>query len=120
MMTRAFAVRLLLLSLVGSATVFALSAPGNSPEPVYEAQGPATARGEHDDFGKNDSDGGVRLPSGQYVTPTAMNDSVHQYLNPQLPDYPDFIAGMAVRSQLSPDGATLESRTGKVTQRSAA
>ena len=28
-------------------------------------------------------------------------------LNPGLPDYPDFIAGEAVRSQLSPDGTTL-------------
>ena len=107
-MTRGFVVRFMLLSLVGSATVFALSAPASSPEPVYEAQSPASApdRQPHE-FGRNDSDGGVRLPSGQYVTPTALDDSVQQYLNPQLPDYPDFIAGMAVRSQLSPDGTTL-------------
>jgi YVTN family beta-propeller protein len=50
---------------------------------------------------------GVVLPTGQYVTPTAIRDSVQQYLNPNLPAYPNFIAGEAVRSQLSPDGATL-------------
>jgi hypothetical protein len=32
---------------------------------------------------------------------------VQQLLNPNLPDYPDFIAGEAVRLQLSPDGTTL-------------
>src|SRR5262245_17187657 len=49
----------------------------------------------------------VALPTGQYVTPTVIRDSVQQYLNPGLPSYPDFVAGMAVRSQLSPDGSTL-------------
>jgi YVTN family beta-propeller protein len=50
---------------------------------------------------------GLVLPTGQFVTPTALEDSVQQYLNPGLPDYPDFVAGEAVRSQLSPDGTTL-------------
>ena len=49
----------------------------------------------------------VRLPTGQYVTPTAISDAVQQYLNPGLPAYPNFVAGEAVRSQLSPDGTTL-------------
>jgi YVTN family beta-propeller protein len=49
----------------------------------------------------------VQVPSGQFVTPTLLEDAVQQSLNPGLPDYPAFIAGMAVRSQLSPDGATL-------------
>lgn len=49
----------------------------------------------------------AQLPSGQYITPTAMRDAVQQPLNPGLPAYPDFVAGMAVRSQLSPDGSTL-------------
>jgi DNA-binding beta-propeller fold protein YncE len=49
----------------------------------------------------------MRLPSGQYITPTAMRGAVQQLLNPNLPDYPDFVAGEAVRSQLSPDGTTL-------------
>ena len=49
----------------------------------------------------------VQLPTGQYVTPLAINEAVQQYLNPGLPEYPDFVAGMAVRSRLSPDGTTL-------------
>jgi DNA-binding beta-propeller fold protein YncE len=49
----------------------------------------------------------ARLPSGQYVTPTAIKDAVQQYLNPGLPAYANFIAGEAVRSRLSPDGTTL-------------
>ena len=32
---------------------------------------------------------------------------MQQFLNPGLPAYPNFIAGEAVRSQLSPDGTTL-------------
>src|SRR5262245_33430624 len=47
------------------------------------------------------------VATGQTVTPTAIRDSVQQYLNPGLPEYPNFIAGEAVRSQLSPDGTTL-------------
>jgi len=48
------------------------------------------------------------LPTGQYVTPTApLTNAVQQDLNPGLADYPNFVAGEAVRSQLSPDGATL-------------
>ena len=52
----------------------------------------------------DDEPNGVALPTGQYVTPTAVRNSVVQYLNPGLPAYPDFVAGEAVRSQLSPDG----------------
>jgi YVTN family beta-propeller protein len=109
MMTRRFVFRLLLpLSLVGSATaatLFALNAPGNVPDFIQEDQ--AMAAGPSENGAGNDPDGGVQLATGQYVTPTAMDDAVQQYLNPQLPGYPDFIAGMAVRSQLSPDGKAL-------------
>jgi YVTN family beta-propeller protein len=49
----------------------------------------------------------VQLPTGQYITPTAIRGAVQQYLNPGLPAYPDFVAGEAVRAQLSPDGTTL-------------
>jgi YVTN family beta-propeller protein len=49
----------------------------------------------------------VQLPSGQYITPTAIPGALQQFLNPGLPGYPDFVAGMAVRAQLSPDGTTL-------------
>jgi YVTN family beta-propeller protein len=50
---------------------------------------------------------GTRLATGQFVTPTSVDGSVQQVLNPGLTGYPDFIAGEAVRSQLSPDGTTL-------------
>jgi YVTN family beta-propeller protein len=49
----------------------------------------------------------AQTATGQYITPTAPKGAVQQYLNPQLPAYPNFIAGEAVRSQLSPDGKTL-------------
>ena len=48
-----------------------------------------------------------RLATGQYVTPTALRGAVQQALNPGLAAYPNFVAGEAVRSQLSPDGNTL-------------
>jgi YVTN family beta-propeller protein len=48
-----------------------------------------------------------RVATGQYVTPTALRGAVRLALNPGLTDYPDFVAGEAVRSQLSPDGTTL-------------
>ena len=49
----------------------------------------------------------LQTATGQYVTPTAPRGAVQQLLNPRLPGYPDFVAGEAVRSQLSPDGKTL-------------
>src|SRR5262245_59522541 len=57
--------------------------------------------------GHNNGGTTAQVPSGQYVTATAMSDSVQQYLNPGLAAYPNFVAGEAVRSQLSPDGSTL-------------
>src|SRR5262245_39546804 len=50
---------------------------------------------------------GPLLATGQYVTPEFVKGAVQQFLNPGFAAYPDFIAGEAVRSQLSPDGATL-------------
>src|SRR5580704_11282617 len=47
------------------------------------------------------------LATGQLITPTFIDGAVQQYLNPRLTGYPDFVAGEAVRSQLSPDGTTL-------------
>ena len=49
----------------------------------------------------------LQTATGQYVTPTALPGAVQQFLNPHLAAYPNFIAGEAVRSQLSPDGNTL-------------
>jgi YVTN family beta-propeller protein len=51
--------------------------------------------------------GVLPLPTGQYITPTVVSGAVQTYLNPGLAAYPNFIAGEAVRSQLSPDGSTL-------------
>ncbi|WP_428483499.1 beta-propeller fold lactonase family protein [Rhodopila sp.] len=54
------------------------------------------------------NNGTLPLPTGQFVTPTApLTNAVQQDLNPGLPAYPKFVAGEAVRSQLSPDGTTL-------------
>lgn len=47
----------------------------------------------------------IQLPPGQYVTPTAMEGSAARYLNPGLSGYPGFLAGEAVKSQLSQTGA---------------
>ena len=49
----------------------------------------------------------TQLATGQYITPTAIAGAVQQALNPGLPAYPNFVAGEAVKSQLSPDGTTL-------------
>ena len=51
--------------------------------------------------------GAVPLPTGQFITPLIITGSVQQHLNPGLAAYPNFVAGEAVRSQLSPDGTTL-------------
>jgi hypothetical protein len=48
-----------------------------------------------------------RLATGQFITPVAPRSTLQQFLNPGLASYPDFVAGEAVRSQLSPDGSTL-------------
>jgi YVTN family beta-propeller protein len=67
----------------------------------------AESRDRDDDDDDRPGHAIVRLPTGQYVTPTAISDAVQQYLNPGLLGYPNFVAGEAVRSQLSPDGSTL-------------
>jgi hypothetical protein len=61
--------------------------------------------GEDDNYGQAIS--GTQLATGQYITPTVMAGSVQQPLNAALPAYPNFVAGEAVKSQLSPDGTTL-------------
>jgi YVTN family beta-propeller protein len=47
------------------------------------------------------------LPTGQSITPTAAPGAIFNSLNPGLTDYPDFTAGQAVSSVVSPDGTTL-------------
>jgi hypothetical protein len=57
--------------------------------------------------GPTRADTPAQTATGQFVTPTAPRGAVQQFLNPHLTAYPSFIAGEAVRSQLSPDGSTL-------------
>jgi YVTN family beta-propeller protein len=53
------------------------------------------------------ADDPAQLATGQLITPTAARGALQQFLNPGLPAYPNFVAGEAVRSRLSPDGTTL-------------
>ena len=50
---------------------------------------------------------GELLHTGMRITPTAASGAVFQSLNPDLPDLPDYTAGQAVGTALSPDGQTL-------------
>src|SRR5258706_7161620 len=103
--------KLVKVTVLTSATLLALSTQAHLQERGDNRQERAVNRHDRDDDDDRDDDRRgrqlVRLPSGQYVTPTAINDSVLQNLNPGLAAYPDFVAGEAVRSQLSPDGTTL-------------
>ncbi len=45
--------------------------------------------------------------SGQHITPTAPSGTKFEPLNPDLADQPDYLAGQAVTSVVSPDGKTL-------------
>ena len=47
------------------------------------------------------------LPTGQRITPEAATGALFQTLNPELKDFPDFRAGMAVTTLASHDGKTL-------------
>ena len=54
-----------------------------------------------------DSDDKSPTPPGLYITPTALPHAVQQVLNPGLTNYPNFVAGEAVKAVVSPDGKTL-------------
>lgn len=64
-------------------------------------------------FGAADAQGvsaqlaSTQLPTGARITPTAAPGALFQRLNPNLPTLPDFQAGQAVSTALSPDGKTL-------------
>jgi hypothetical protein len=47
------------------------------------------------------------VPTGMQITPTAAKGSTFQGLNPGLSNYPNFLAGQAVATAMSPDGKTL-------------
>jgi YVTN family beta-propeller protein len=108
MMTRRSLHYLMVTSLT-SAALLALPARAQLKERQNNQQEQRQDRDDDDDRdeGGRGRRGLAQLPSGQFVTPTAIDDAVQQYLNPGLPAYPDFIAGEAVRAQLSPDGSTL-------------
>jgi DNA-binding beta-propeller fold protein YncE len=54
-----------------------------------------------------DDDKKSQTPPGLYITPTALPNAVQQPLNPGLANYPNFVAGEAVKAVVSPDGNTL-------------
>ena len=112
-MTKRFLFRFALLMVLSSASVLAFSLPSSLREiQGNEADRGNGRKGSDEPRGDNGNHNGwfrqgARLPSGHYITPAAINDAVQTNLNPGLPAYPDFVAGMAVRSRLSPDGQTL-------------
>jgi hypothetical protein len=62
---------------------------------------PVAARGQHQ------ADPAELLPTRVHITPTAAEGAIFQALNPDLPSNPDFLAGQAVTTAISPDGNTL-------------
>src|SRR5580693_2407202 len=65
-----------------------------------------SARGQSPQF-RDDDDKKSPTPPGLYITPTALANAVQQLLNPGLANYPNFVAGEAVKAAVSPDGNTL-------------
>ena len=68
---------------------------------------PPAALADADDAAPASTNQRTFISTGQYITPTAAPGSTLQYLNPGLPDYPNFIASGALSSVKSPDGKTL-------------
>jgi Uncharacterized conserved protein len=58
------------------------------------------------------ADHGTFLPSGLTITPTAAPKSTYEALNPELPEFPNFVAGGALSTVKSPDGKILLVLTG--------
>src|SRR5262249_18451007 len=51
---------------------------------------------------------GEPTPPGLFVTPTApLTNATQQLLNPGLTNYPNYVAGEAVKAVVSPDGKIL-------------
>ena len=55
----------------------------------------------------DDDDKKSPTPPGLFITATALAHAVQQELNPGLTNYPNFVAGEAVKAVVSPDGKTL-------------
>src|SRR5215472_8334067 len=67
---------------------------------------PTFAQNDHSRFGDDDGQKSA-TPPGLFITPTALPHAVQQLLNPGLINYPNFVAGEAVKVVVSPDGKTL-------------
>lgn len=67
----------------------------------------ALATAQHDRRFDDDDDDKSATPPGLYITPTALAHAVQQVLNPGFSNYPNFVAGEAVKAVVSPDGKTL-------------
>ena len=63
----------------------------------------------------DDDDKKSPTPPGLYITPTTLPNAVQQLLNPGLTNYPNFVAGEAVKAVVSPDGNTLAILTAGMT-----
>ena len=104
-MTKRFLFRFALLMVLSSASVLAFCCRRRCARSTATRAIAATAGQGHDEpRGDNGNHNGwfreaARLPTGHYITPTAIDDAVQTTLNPGLPAYPDFVAGMAVRSR---------------------
>jgi DNA-binding beta-propeller fold protein YncE len=95
------------VSALTSATLLAFSARATLQDVKADRQEQKAGRHDADGDDRFERLAGTVLPTGQYVTPMSIDGAVQQYLNPGLAAYPSFIAGEAVRAQLSPDGTTL-------------
>src|SRR5262245_30900501 len=94
-----------LIVCVAIASTTRLVQSASATKDVKDERGDRFSQGNHGDEGEPHDI--ARTATGQFVTPTAIRDSEQLLLNPGLSAYPSFIAGEAVRSQLSPAGTTL-------------
>jgi YVTN family beta-propeller protein len=67
---------------------------------------PTLAQNDHSRFGDDDGQK-TATPPGLFITPMALPHAAQQLLNPDLINYPNFVAGEAVKAVVSPDGKTL-------------
>jgi DNA-binding beta-propeller fold protein YncE len=86
------------IGLVVLAFGLASSAQGQSSS---NPAGPASAQPQNGEITKSPT------PPGLYITPKVLASAVQQDLNPGLANYPNFVAGQAVKAVASPNGKTL-------------
>ena len=99
---RSFKFNQLLKALVLAWTILVFAGLGNAlPSARLDDDHKKSSNGDGDD------NNGSLTPPGLSITPTALPNAVQQLLNPGLANYPNFIAGEAVKAVVSPDGKTL-------------